>query len=194
MRLACYLAAQGNNQMANLTDSGFLHNIHAETYFKEQLPAMMLNRTRHPKIHKKFKVAYYIMIQDYETFIQLENLLNIVNDGHAFILIQIDKRIYTKVESRLESLIKQSRHHNNIIIAKTRYIHIDGHISRLFSLLNGYFELMDAASWDYVINLSVFDWPLRSNKEIYTVLEENGKHKSWVSLWRDSSNIRETDK
>lgn len=187
MRLACYLAAQGNNQMANLTDSEFLYNIHPETYFKDQLPAILSNKTENPKIHKKFKIAYYILIEDYNTLRQLENLLNIVNDGHGFILIQIDKRIYKDIQPRLESLIKPSRHHNNIIIAKTLYLHVDGHISRLFSLLNGYYELMDAAVWDYVINLSVFDWPLESNKEIYTILEEYGKQKSWISLWRDSS-------
>lgn len=186
--MACYLAAQGNNQMANLSASVFLRSIHANNYFKEELPALSRNFTRLPRPKKKFKLAYYILILGEKELINLENLLKVVDDGNAFILIQIDQRIYQMVQKELSSLLKQSR---NIIVAKTLYLHVQGHISKLFSLLNGYFELMDAATWDYVINLSVMDWPLRSNKEIYSILEGYGQQKSWLSFWRDSSKISE---
>lgn len=170
--------------MANLSDSVFLRSIHAKTYFKKELPALTRNETRHARVKKKFKLAYYILIQNRREIINLEKLLKVVNDGDAFILIQIDSRIYKKVEKKVLNLFKKSR---NVIVAETLYVHIAENSSGLFSLLNGYFELMDVASWDYVINLSVWDWPLSSNDAIYTILEAHGKQKSWISLWRDSS-------
>ena len=178
--------------MANLSDTIFLHNIHPQTYFKEQLPALIPQKAFNPKIRRKFKLAYNVLIENEMDFAKLGNLLQIINDGNAIMLIQIDSRIQKKIQSKVENLQKQSRYHN-IIISKTRYVHIEGHISSTFSLLNGYFELLDAAEWEYVINLSVFDWPLRNNKEIYNLLDGHGKQKSWISLWRDSSIFSESN-
>jgi hypothetical protein len=172
--------------MANLSDSVFLRNVHVDTYFQNKLPARVRNTTRHPRIMKKFKLAYYILVKSKNALKNLENLLKVVNDGDACILIQVDLRIFHKIEQELSNILKQSR---NIIVAKTGYLHIPGHSSGLFSMLNGYFELLDAASWDYVINLSLLDWPLMSNSEIYSILQGYGEKRSWISLWRDSSTL-----
>jgi hypothetical protein len=54
--------------------------------------------------------------------------------------------------------------------------------------LQGFFELLDLADWDFVINLSAYDWPVRSTQDIYDSLIKHGDS-SWIEYWRDPDSI-----
>jgi Core-2/I-Branching enzyme len=73
-------------------------------------------------------------------------------------------------------------------MAKRRFSNIWGHSTLLFTELSGFFELRDLAEWDYIVNLSNYDWPLRTNAEIHKVLERK-RGFSWIDFWSDTEAI-----
>jgi hypothetical protein len=85
------------------------------------------------------------------------------------LLIHVIQGLDAEYEKVLSYINKRESegHLGNVIMAKRRFSNILGHSSLLFSELSGFFELRDLADWDYVINLSSYDWPLRTNAEIH---------------------------
>ncbi|KAI8851610.1 core-2/I-branching enzyme-domain-containing protein [Chytridium lagenaria] len=73
----------------------------------------------------------------------------------------------------------------NVFMAKYRYIGLWGHVSLVWMQLSGFWELQDLADWDYVINLSGADYPLRKSREIHRVLSlEHNRGKSFIEFWK----------
>jgi hypothetical protein len=126
------------------------------------------------------------MVQEPQGFNQLQLLLDNLNDGNAIILIHVDEganQLYKSIENYINSLDLKSRH---IFLAEKTYANIVGHISLVYTNLSGFFELRDLADWDFVINLSNYDWPLRRNNEIHRILSlHNGS--SYIDYWSDTS-------
>ncbi len=75
-------------------------------------------------------------------------------------------------------------HDDNVFLQTRCFGIIWGHISIVHAQIQGFFELMDLANWEYVINLSAYDWPLKNNRDIYNVLKANGSS-SWIEYWKD---------
>lgn len=106
------------------------------------------------------------MIQETNGFGQLKELIKVLDDSSGIILIHVDTKdpfLYTFVTEFAE----QRKASGTVFLAKHRYKTIPGHASILFTQLSGYFELLDLAEWDYVINLSNYDWPLRHTAAIH---------------------------
>ena len=57
-----------------------------------------------------------------------------------------------------------------------------GGSSLVFIELEGFFQLIDLAEWDYVINLSVHDYPLANTSTIHQILELTPQ-KSYLTEW-----------
>ncbi|KAI9349295.1 hypothetical protein DFJ73DRAFT_834136 [Zopfochytrium polystomum] len=71
-------------------------------------------------------------------------------------------------------------------MAQFRYKGMWGHISLVLMQLSGYWELLDLADWDYVINLSAVDYPLRTSREIVRVLDlPETRGRLWIEAWVD---------
>ncbi|ORY33622.1 hypothetical protein BCR33DRAFT_771183 [Rhizoclosmatium globosum] len=167
-RLACYLAADGTNHMANLSNTRFYYNLNRFSYFGELLPAIIPNPL---SPDRKYKVAFFVMIHGPLSVLQnIHHLISTLNDGSAIILIHVDKRPESDdLRMALAATISSLEH---VHLAKTSYKISWGHSSILHAQLNGFFELLDLAEWDHVINLSAYDIPLRPSKEIARILSQ----------------------
>jgi hypothetical protein len=76
---------------------------------------------------------------------------------------------------------------NNVFLAEKRYGGIWGHISLVWMQLSGFWELLDIADWDYVINLSAFDFPLRKTPEIHQFLKSKSANgEVFIELWPEN--------
>ena len=69
---------------------------------------------------------------------------------------------------------------SRVRIMETSFSSAWGHSSLVMAEMAGYFELLDMnPDWEYVLNISGFDFPLASNYEIYKKLRINGKS-NWM--------------
>ncbi|KAJ3413140.1 hypothetical protein HDV05_008478 [Chytridiales sp. JEL 0842] len=77
-------------------------------------------------------------------------------------------------ESDFERTSQADKKHTNVFLANFRHKGFWGHKSLVWMQLSGYFELMGLADWDFTINLSGQDYPLRSSSEIHRWLMKDG--------------------
>ncbi len=211
-RYSCYSAAEGSTQIAKITNSRFLIDVYGPNYFKEilNIPAtkeelfifgqnMFFPKMPSPK--RIYKLAYYIMFHDPNSLENLKNLIDIVDDGElAVILIHIDEKAAEHTDALKQYIL--SRHaklspssdlsrdsdiHNIFLFNKNHKI-IYGHVSMVFTQLDGFWALEQLAEWEYVINLSCYDYPLVRNDVIYrTLSQKEYKGKSIISSWFETT-------
>lgn len=190
-RISCYTAAEGQTVVANLTYHKLMTEVHPVNYFKEVLPAIVPEPSRLPGKRRKYKLAYLIMVHDKAGLNQLKMLLEILDDGDAIILIHVDARkqsqiLHTSLTTWIDQR-KSNRPHSSIFLAKYRFFNIWGHISLVYTQLSGFWELLDLAEWDYVINLSNFDWPIKRNNQIHDLLSNSmNQGKNFIEYWPDT--------
>ncbi|KAJ1564200.1 hypothetical protein HK405_015549, partial [Cladochytrium tenue] len=80
----------------------------------------------------------------------------------------------------------------NVFLSQTPLRGQWGHVSLVRIQLSGYWELLDLADWDHVINLSVFDYPLRRSAEIQRLLGlPANRGKSWIDTWEPQDELVE---
>lgn len=130
------------------------------------------------------------MMRESQGIHQLKMLLDNLDDGQAIILIHVEKTqkaLYDTLVEYIETREKEKMKPGagNIFLAKNRYNNILGHVSLVYSYLSGYFELRDLADWDFVINLSNYDWPLRRNHDVHRVLNAN-PGACYIDYWVDT--------
>lgn len=176
--------------MANLTYGRLLQEVHPLNYFQDILKAIVPTPIAE-KTRKKYKLAYLIMAHDKNGFNALVKLLELLDDGDAILLIHIDARpssdsLFQSVSEYVQDR-KLSRPDSAIFMAKNRFANIWGHISLVFTQLSGFWELHDLADWDYVINLSNFDYPIKRNAQIHRFLSQpQYKGKNFIEYWQDT--------
>jgi Core-2/I-Branching enzyme len=191
-RVSCYSAAEGNSAFANMTQSRLLTQIEPINYFKSVLPAILPQKSPLSGPRRKFKIAYLLMIHEINGFPHAANLLEMLDDGDAIILIHVDARpksqpLFVKLQSWIHKREKTIKRQSNIYFAEHRFFNIWGHISLVFTQLSGFWELLDMADWDFMVNLSNYDYPIKSNAVIHKTLIDGGyKDKNWIEFWEDT--------
>jgi hypothetical protein len=183
-RFACYSTAIGNSHFVNISRQSLLVAIDPIVYFKPILPAINLKFSKNGL--QKFKLAFLIMVHELDGFDSLIALLNILDDGDAIILIHVDgksssAKLYDKLEEWITS--KKVLKESNVHLAKYRMHNLWGHSSLVLTQLSGFWELKELADWDFVINLSNYDWPLKRNKQVYDALELG---KNYIQYWSEN--------
>ncbi|KAJ3413172.1 hypothetical protein HDV05_008375 [Chytridiales sp. JEL 0842] len=83
---------------------------------------------------------------------------------------------------------------NNVHLTSHRYAGMWGHVSLVWMQLSGYWELLDMADFEYVINLSAFDFPLRRPEEMYRFLKKQGRKGGEVFIEYWSANSESTER
>lgn len=172
MRFSCLSAATGANGMSNLTDVVWLHSIHPPSYFPslslsdstQNEDTSMGSKSPAPlpatpsQARPKYKIAYQILAHDIKSLANLRLLIQKLDTPDSIILVHIDIKS-TKLRKAIEELLeirKINKQRNNVFLQKVCFGVIWGHISVVFAQLQGFYELLDLADWEYVINLSVF--------------------------------------
>ncbi|KAJ3397427.1 Beta-1,3-galactosyl-O-glycosyl-glycoprotein beta-1,6-N-acetylglucosaminyltransferase 4 [Lobulomyces angularis] len=146
-----------------------------------------VNRDKLKKTKKrKLKIAYLILTHEITSFHNIKLLINKLSTKDSIILIHVDLKS-TELKISLENLLQERKSLgllDNVFLQKKSFGVIWGHISVVHAQLEGYFELMDLAEWDYIINLSAYDWPLRTTADIYESLVKHNVT-NWIEYWRD---------
>jgi hypothetical protein len=129
------------------------------------------------------------MIHEPGGHIHAKNLLEMLDDGDAIILIHVDARaksqiLYQRMQAWIEDRAEAIGRTPNIHLAKHRFSNIWGHISLVFTQLSGFWELLDMADWDYLINLSNYDYPIKRNAYIHEILDRPlYKNHTWIDYF-----------
>lgn len=187
-RFACHAVANGDTY-SNLTTSKFIHQFNPTVYFNSIIPEFG------PLAHKplelpSYQLAYLIMIDEPSGLKNFQMLVgSLATDGLAIILIHIDAKSPTlAVEAKI--WIDQ-KGYTNVFITQTSFSGRWGHSTLVNIQLNGFYELLRLSkSWEYVINLSNYDWPMRTNEQIYKFLSDpQRKGKTFINYMSDNLEV-----
>ncbi|KAI8919460.1 core-2/I-branching enzyme-domain-containing protein [Powellomyces hirtus] len=199
-RYACYAAAEGSNSHLHLTTQPLLHRIDPMSYFSKLIPSLTPSTSPIPGERRRYNLAYLLMIHKASIWEQSQQLMEVLDDGSAVFLVHIDP-LATELAGKVQEWIHERdarrfatgeapRALGNVFIAQTSYEGMWGHASLVWMQLSGFWELLDLADWDFVINLSGHDWPLRTSAEIYRTLNST-KHrgKEHIEFWTEPSDM-----
>jgi hypothetical protein len=126
------------------------------------------------------------MADEQNGFENLTLLVKKLNDNDAIIAIHVD----AKAEILKKNVKSWITNIDNVHLCSKSYDGRWGHSSLLHMQMYGFFELLDIANWEYVINLSNYDWPTMSNQQIYSYLNTAGNQgKTWVMSAPDNGQV-----
>ena len=163
-----------------------LKNVDAKTYFPFlTIQDKSIDTVR--AIHRKrYKIAYLILA--HEKISCLMTMMDALYSHEAIYLIHVDAH-YPEFKKKVMDWVKTTKWDNVYVMSKSFYGQWGGS-SLVFMELEGFFQLMDMAEWDYVINLSVHDYPLANTSTIHHILEKTPQ-KSYIGHWvGDSETFR----
>lgn len=122
------------------------------------------------------KIAYMILVHRFPG--QFKRLFKAVYDPENCYLIHIDKKAGTEIHQELRAFLKP---YPNVFIFKSQNVIWGGYSMVQVELDGMNFLLNVAIEWDYFINLSGQDFPLRSQKMIREFLSHN-KGRSFLKI------------
>ncbi|TPX33529.1 hypothetical protein SmJEL517_g03625 [Synchytrium microbalum] len=139
-----------------------------------------------PSPRPKYKMAYLIMIHEHPD--ALATLLKALHTPSTLILIHLDKGA-SELRPAVEQVIAQvPEYYNNVYVFSQFNIHWGGG-SMVMMMIEGFLKLLDLGDWDYVVNLSGYDYPLLEGEAIHSILERD-PGKIYLTHWQDSETPR----
>ena len=190
-RGVCWNVAQGNLQywgpyvdMNQTLEGKFAGRMLRTVDEKAALPFLNYDgKSGHPpltshniKLH--YRLAYVLMV--HEKAENVAALLDALADPEVFVYIHIDLSSPQAFHQQIRDLVKERQ---DVAIMPNPFAVTWGHISLIWTEIRAFFDLLDLISFDYVINLSGADYPLKSTKTIYEHLEKKPRS-NWV-WWRN---------
>jgi Core-2/I-Branching enzyme len=148
---------------------------------KVPLPPALI---RHQKQH--FKIAYVVMIHNNVENVAslLDALLDNDDEGDVFVYLHVDYgKDFWLTYGFFKEIQRLARERKNVKVMETRFPISRGHISILWAQLRAFFDLLDMITFDYVVNLSGSDYPLKKGKVIWEHLERRSGG-NWI-YWND---------
>ena len=132
---------------------------------------------------KHYKLAYLILIHDKPENVEalIDALLS--PDDSVFIYLHIDAENFEATIPYTREILQIVQARKNVALMETRFAITWGHISMLWAEIRGFFDLLDMISFDYVINLSGSDYPLKTATVIYDHLQRRPGG-NWL-YWND---------
>ncbi|KAI8854941.1 hypothetical protein BC829DRAFT_378860 [Chytridium lagenaria] len=189
-RFACYAAADGSTNLAGSLPRTMLRRVNSKNYFNDILPAIIPSRSFMDRQDQKpfYKIAYVITISGNST----------LDDGSAVFLLHVDLdsedlfeeiRLYMmeRQPERLNLLGVKNDKRDNVFISSKRYRLGRTNSQSLMVMLNTFWEFLDLANWEHLINLSVFDVPMRKTREIVRILGlPHNKDRNFVEILEEN--------
>lgn len=129
-------------------------------------------------LKKRYKIAYFIMAHANKKCLMA--MMDALYSTEAIYLIHVDAN-FPDFKEEIKEWVEYSKF-NNVHVMKASFYGQWGSSSLVFIELEGFFQLIDMAEWDYVINLSVYDYPLANTSTIHYILEKTPQ-KSYLAYW-----------
>jgi hypothetical protein len=129
-------------------------------------------------IKRHYRLAYVLMV--HENPANVAALLDALADPTVFVYIHVDLNAPKSFHQEIQELVKNRR---DVAVMPNPFSVIWGHISLIWTEIRAFFDLLDLISFDYVINLSGADYPLKSANTIYEHLQKK-PNSNWV-WWRN---------
>ena len=97
-------------------------------------------------------------------------LLEAMYSKEGLFLIHVDKKnaiLQSELEKKIKSHSFINTTYHNVFIMKNSFYLQWGSSSIVFAQLEGFYQMLDLGDWDYIINLSAYDYPLYSTNAIH---------------------------
>ncbi|KAI9105590.1 core-2/I-branching enzyme-domain-containing protein [Phlyctochytrium arcticum] len=181
-------------QVWNPVSAGRRKDLHSKKHVRDTMSPrnklLKFNTTTTPTAaplprRRRYKIAYLLLLHErLDTF---SKLFEALFDQDGVFLIHVDAKrgpFRSEIQAWLTGHPVYSQASNIFVMEKSFNINW-GASSIVFGQMEGFFTLMDLAEWDYVVNLSGYDYPVRSSKAIHTILERN-PGKVYIEHWQDA--------
>jgi hypothetical protein len=134
-------------------------------------------------LSRPHRLAYFLLV--HKDFDNVLALIKSLLDPFVVILIHVDAKNPMLKTLLLDFLARQSApEYSRIRVMKKSFNGLWGSSSLVMAQLAGFFELQELDSqWEYVVNLSGNDYPLRHNDVIYDDLKRNYDGKNLIEYW-----------
>lgn len=115
---------------------------------------------------RTLRVAYLLLA--HKDFTQVSRLIKAIYSPNHVYVIHVDAR-NTQLRSELSEFAKQ--YPNVALLARSFAVYWGG-IEMIYATLESAFALLDAADWDFMVNLSGQDYPICSDRELCSFLSK----------------------
>ena len=135
------------------------------------------------KVKPRYTLAYLLLVHN--NLPTVIALIDALDDPTVYIYIHVDFNAPNEFREALQEL---AHNRTNIAVMPTAFSVIWGHATLLWAQIRGFFDLLDLIEFEYVINLSGSDYPLKSAETIYRALEEEPGN-NWMD-WTQADSWR----
>ncbi|KAI8915105.1 core-2/I-branching enzyme-domain-containing protein [Entophlyctis helioformis] len=196
LRYSCFMAAHANNTLVNHTSSQWLARLDAPTYFPmftfdASSPAIAetlelshgLGRaSKKCTLKPHYKIVFSYLIHERSDILRRQ--FEALYDKDSLFVFHIDRRqsdFHFQVVQWIMTEFSM-RKRCNVIVLSNRFPVFWGHSSIVQAQLESAFQALELASWDYIINLSAYDYPLKTPADMYKELQAD-PGKSYIQFW-----------
>lgn len=175
LRLVCYTALTEMKSTAKLQELSTEHFFPYLSFKRESDPVTSLADSfaiRNCTLKQKYNLTYFFMVHD--AFPNLQNLYELLYDDDVFFYFHIDVKrphIHQLISTWLATDPIISKRCNHAIMPNPFNV-LWGHSSMIMAQIESFFQLYHFIDWDYIINLSVDHYPIKSTKSIYRILQK----------------------
>jgi Core-2/I-Branching enzyme len=126
-----------------------------------------------------YRIAYVVMVHWNTDNVAV--LLDAISDPTVFIYLHVDLSAPESYHQEIRDIVKGRP---NVALMPTSFAVTWSHVSIVWVEMRAFFDLLDLISFDYVVNLSGSDYPLKSADTIFRHLERRpGSNWMW---WMDA--------
>lgn len=138
---------------------------------------------------KPHRLAYLLLV--HKNFKDVARLIDALLDPYVSIVVHVDAKNSQLKHDLIHLIRKRSKRnqlYNRVRIMRKTVRGAWGHASLASAQMAGFFELLDFdQNWEFVVNLSGNDYPLRHNDIMYEDLKKNYDGKNLIQYWTESS-------
>lgn len=178
-RFSCFTAAIGNQPNFQLSDKVWLNQIDSLRYFS-WLGLKVPNSGY--LVRERYKIAFLMLVHQNSDLHNIYTQLKVISTPNTIVLLHIDPKFPDLLQAATRLLKHNQKFLHDVRICSHPLGVEWGSSSMVFGQLLGFFNLLDAADWDYVIPISAKDYPLRSPEFMHEYLEKN-PGRIWARYW-----------
>jgi hypothetical protein len=188
-RFACYMAASGSNEFNS--KPGSLAHVNPSIYFSDltltqnAAVAETLKSSRCPPERKRYKIAFLLLV--HKDLAQIKELLHQMYSPDGMYIFHVDFD-HPELEQQIREWIQTDElfvHCNAFVLSNSKRV-LWGDISIVMAQLEGFFQALYLAEWDYIVNMSAYCFPLKSVDEMHSYLSSQKDKELWMRIHQPS--------